>query len=498
MQAKQTGAIRRLAGETAIYGMSTILARFINFLFVPLYTYMLSTRDFGILTEFMAYIALFQVVLLLGLETGCFRFANREDQRPDAVFSNAWMAVAAVSALFLGAMAAFGRPLSERMGYAGFYSCYVYIGLILALDATTAILFARLRYENRAWRFAVLKTVKVLTETGMNVLLFLVLPAWAGHRPDLFLFRLVSPEPDFTYPVFSILVSCVVVFLLLLPELFRLRLRPDRRVLRPMLLYSLPLMVAALPGIVNDFLDRILFRFFNVDQSLWQSDLGIYQAALKLAVIMSLFVQMFRYAAEPFFFARAKDKGSRELYARVMEYFVAFCILVFLGVSLYLDQIQLLLGRDFREGTGIVPLMLLSYMMLGMLFNVSMWYKLSNRSGYAVWITLTGLAVSTVINVIFLPRYSYVAAAWAHFFSYLVMLAVSVLLGNRYYPIPYRWGRILSVVGLGLGVYGISLCLPPLSPLAEFGAHTVLILMYLMLYYLIYVRKNKNCQRIVE
>jgi len=486
------GILKKLAGETAVYGMSTILARFINFLLVPLYTRVLTTSDYGTLTEFMAYIAVLQVVLVMGLETGCFRFANREGYVPDRLFSNALMTVSVAAALLLMAVVLFGRPLSEAMGYAGYYSCYVYVGLILALDSFTAILFARLRFQAKAWKFAVLKTVKILTEAGTNLFLFFVLPSLTSSDGSVWIYRFVSVTPDFTYPVFAICVSCLVSFLLFLPDLVRFPFNFERSSWKPLMLYSLPLMIAGLPGVVNDFLDRILFRFFNVDQTLWRSDLGIYQAAVKIAVIMSLFVQMFRFAAEPFFFSRARNRGSKELYAKVMEYFTAFCMLVFLGIVFYIDIVELLIGRDFREGMDIVPVMLLSYVMLGMLFNVSMWYKLSDRSSYAIWITLAGLVVTSVVNVLFLPKFSYHAAAWGHFFSYLTMLVFSVLSGNRYYKIPYRWGRILSVIGSALVFYGLSLFLPSgMNRWLRWGVCTVLLILWCVIWYVTERRQPK-------
>ncbi len=362
--------LKKLAGETAVYGMSTILARCINFLFVSLYTYILTTADYGVLTEFMAYVAIFQVLLTMGLETGCFRFANKDGEQPEKVFTGALTMVTVVSAVFLLAMVLCGRWLSDRMGYGGFYLCYVYIGLILFSDSFTSILFAKLRFENRAWKFAVYKTLKIFTEMASNLLLFLWFPAYAASHQDCWLLGLISPAPDFTYPIFSILLSTIVVFVLFIPDLLKLRWSFDRRLCRGLLIYSLPLMVAGLPGVMNDFIDRILFRFFDVDLTLWQANLGVYQAAVKVAVIMSLFVQMFRFAAEPFFFARAKDSDVKPLYAKVMEYFVAFCMLVFLGIVLYIDVIQLIVGRDFRVAMGIVPIMLMSFVMLGMLFNV--------------------------------------------------------------------------------------------------------------------------------
>jgi len=428
--------LKQLAGETAIYGFSSILARVLNFLFVPIYTRMLTQVQYGVVTEFMAYIAILQVVLVLGLETGCFRFANKEGEDPRRVYSGALLAVTGLNLAFLAAMVAFSGPISAALGYEGYRSLIIYVAAILFCDSITAILFAKLRQEHKAVKFAILKTVKILTETCANLVLFFWYPAHA------FLGGLISPTPDFTYPIFAIFISCVVCLLLFVPDILHLKLTWDGAVVRRMLAYSLPLMIAALPGVANDFLDRVLFRYFDTSAEAWRASLGVYQAAVKLAVIMNLFIQMFRYAAEPFFFQRARDKGSKELYAVVMEYFTAFCGLVFLCVVGYIDIISLFLGRDFRVGIGVVPVMLLSYMLLGMLFNVSMWYKLSGKTNMAIWITLAGLLVTTVVNVVFMPRFSYWASAFGHLASYLTMFILSAWLGSRYYPIPYNWKRI--------------------------------------------------------
>lgn len=432
--------LKQLAGETAIYGFSTILARIINFLFVPMYTRTLTTESYGVVTEFMAYIAVLQVILVLGLETGCFRFANKEGEDPHKIYSNALAAVTGLSLAFLAAMLVFAKPISSALGYDGYQAVIIYVGGILASDSITAILFAKLRQEHKAVKFATFKTIKILTETGANLFLFFVYPA----------------QPDFSYPLLATFISCVVCLVLFIPELTRFSFSTDMGLMKRMLAYSIPLMIAGLPGVANDFLDRILFRWFDTSSELWRSSLGIYQAAVKLAVIMNLFIQMFRFAAEPFFFQRARNKGSKELYAATLEFFTAFCGFVFLGVILYVDVISLLLGRDFRAGVGIVPIMLLAYMLLGMLFNVSMWYKLSGRTNMAIWITLAGLAVTAIINIAFMPRYSYWASAYGHLASYLVMLALSVFLGARYNPFPYKWGRILMIFLIMGGIYGIA------------------------------------------
>ena len=431
--------LKQLAGETAIYGFSSILARVLNFLFVPIYTRMLTQVQYGVVTEFMAYIAILQVVLVLGLETGCFRFANKEGEDPRKVYSGALLAVTGLNLAFLSCMVAFSDSLSAALGYEGYRSLIIYVAAILFCDSITAILFAKLRQEHKAVKFAAFKTIKILTETGANLILFFVYPA----------------QPDFTYPIMAILVSCVLCLALFIPDILHLRLTWDGAVVKRMLAYSLPLMVAALPGVANDFLDRILFRYFDTSAEAWRASLGVYQAAVKLAVIMNLFIQMFRYAAEPFFFQRARDKNSKELYAIVMEWFTAFCGLVLLGVVGYIDIISLFLGKDFRVGIGVVPIMLLSYMLLGMLFNVSMWYKLSGKTQMAIWITLAGLLVTTVINVVFMPHYSYWASAFGHLASYLVMFILSAWLGSKYYPIPYKWKHIGAIFLLLGAAYAI-------------------------------------------
>ena len=477
--------LKQLAGQTVIYGMSTILARIINFLFVPIYTRLLTPESYGVVTEFMAYIAVLQVALVMGLETGCFRFANKEGVSADKVYSNAFVTVFGVSAAFLALMIAFAGPISTALGYEGYSSCIMYMGGILAIDSVTAIMFAKLRQENKALKFAIFKTIKIITETAANLVLFLVYPNLVHEGSWMLSF--IPATPDFSYVIFAIFISCTVCGLLFIPDILKLTFTFDARLLRSMLAYSLPLMVAALPGVVNDFLDRILFRYFDTNAEAWRSSLGIYQAAVKLAVIMNLFIQMFRYAAEPFFFRRAREKDSGVLYASVQEYFTAFCGLVFLGVILYIDIISLILGPQFRSAVGVVPVMLLSYMILGMLFNVSMWYKLSGKTNMAIWITLSGLVVTAIVIIVFMPIYSYWAAAFGHLASYVVMFALSSILGAKYYPIPYRWGRIFLIMLCMGAVYGVSLIVDnsffpsggtTTETIIKLIVHTILILIY--------------------
>lgn len=473
--------LKKLAGETAVYGLSTILARIINFIFVPIYTRMLTTGSYGIAAEFLAYIAILQVILTLGLETGCFNFANKHD-KPSDVFSNALLTVGLLSLLFFVSMVLFSADISSIMGFDGFGYIIVYIGSILAIDSFTAILFARLRYQHKAIKFALLKTIKILSETAFNFLLFFWVPKYISAHPDTLLLNFISATPDFTYIIFAIFMSGIVSLLLFIPDLSSISFRFTPKLWKQMMLYSLPLMIAGLPGIINDTIDRPLFRFFTPEGLDWSSELGIFQAGVKIATLMMLFIQMFRYASEPFFFSRAGKEKSKEDYATIMEHFTAFSILVFLGITLFIDVVALILGKDFREGMDIVPVMLMAYVILGMNFNVSMWYKLSGKTKYAIYITAAGLPVTLAANMVFMPLFSYHAAAWGHLVSYLIMLALSVWMGNRHYPIPYNWKRISVFIVSGVVLYALSLLVKDAGLIQKYLVHILLILVYIFIY----------------
>jgi len=487
--------IKQLVSDTAIYGLSTILARVVNFMLVPLYTRVLVTSQYGVVTEFMAYIAVLQVILTMGLETGSFRYASKEGADRNKVFSSAFLSVVLLCVVITAGVIPFSEGIASVLEYPGFSNVIIYIILILGIDCSTSIVFAKLRYEHKALRFAVIRTLKILTEVGMNLCLYLLLPQRIASCPDHWMLSFVSARPDFTYAIFAILVSCVVALLLLLPDIVRMGFAFDYPMWKRMMVFSLPLMVAALPGVINDFLDRFLMREFAGPQ--WRSDLGVYQAGVKIAVLMSLFTQMFRYAAEPFFFQRQRERDSRQTNVKVMNYFVAFCMLGFVVIMLFIDEIGLILGKDFRVGVDITPIMLIAYVLVGVLFNVNMWYKLAEKPGFAVWITLAGLAVSLIVDIPLMPRYSYHAAAWGHLASYALMVALTAALGRKYYYIPYNWGVVLLLIASGLVIYAVASLLPDFSFGVTLTVNSLLVLLYLavaaaLLYYSRHHNRNNT------
>ncbi len=446
--------LKKLAGQTAIYGLSTILARILNFFMVPLYTRVLTEGAYGLASEILAYIALLQVVLTFGLETGFFRFAGKNKEKASEIFSTALITLATSSFLFLAFIIFFANKISLFTGHPAAY--VIFSGIILAMDCFTAILFAKLRQENKALKFVIFRTVKIVSEIVFNLLFFFVMPHFFVKHPHSVLLNFVSPTPDYGYMFFAIMLSAIVSLLLFLPELLKTKYVFSKKILHQLFVYSLPLMIAGLPGVANDFASRIFFRFFAPPTPSWQAQLGIFNANIKLAVFLVLFVQMFRYAAEPFFFSNAQKEGMKTLYARVMRYFVAFCLVIALGIAFYMDLFALILGKNFRSGINVLPIMLLANVLLGVNFNLSMWYKLSEKTRFAIYITLSGLVVNVIVNILFMPTFGAMAAAWGFLLSYLTMVILSNALSRKYYPIPYDWKTICYYFAIAITLYLVS------------------------------------------
>ena len=450
-----TSPLKQLAGQTAIYGLSSIVGRLLNYLLVPLYTRIFLTGEYGIVTEMYAYVAFLLVILTYGMETGYFRFASNH-QNPRMVFSTALISLTITSLLFIGIVIASAGSISSLLGYPGNPEYVVWLGLIVGLDALTAVPFARLRQENKALRFALIRLINIGINIGLNLFWLVYCPAHA----DSWVNAVYDPTIGVGYVFLSNLVASVATLIMLLPQI-AVKWNFNAVLWKQMMIYSLPLLVAGFAGMINETLDRILIKYL-ADASNAMEQLGIYGANYKVAILMTIFVQTFRFAAEPFFFNQAKSKDSRELYARVMHYFVIFCAVIFLGVMLYMDIVKLFIGSEFREGIHVVPILLMANFFLGIFFNLSIWYKLTNQTKYGAWLAIFGAILTLVFNIVLIPVMGYTGAAWATFFCYFAMMIASYFLGQKHFPVPYKVFRTGLYLIIAPGLWLLSLCLPVL------------------------------------
>ena len=438
--------LRRLAGQTAVYGLSTIVGRLLNYLLVPLYTYQFGDpRAYGVVTEFYAYLSFANVVLLYGMETALFNFAAKQDD-PRSVFATAQASILVTTTLFLGCGLASAQSLANLLQHPEHPQYVEWTLWILALDAISAIPFARLRQQQRAGLFAVLKLGNIAVNIAVN-LVYVGAAKWAyDHAAGGWwhpFAGLYDPAIGIGYVFLANLAASAITLLLLLPQLWERQARIDPGLWRRMLGYGLPLLLAGLAGMVNETLDRVLLKYLlPPDQSLLQ--LGIYGACYKVAVLMSIFIQAYRYAAEPFFFGLYREKQGRELYALTMNWFIIACAAIFLGVMLNLGWIQYFVGTAYRQGLAVVPILLLANLCLGVFFNLSIWYKLTEQTRFGSYLTLWGAAVTLALNWYWIPRLGYRGSAWATLVCYASMALLSYAIGQRHFPVAYRRKRLLG------------------------------------------------------
>jgi len=450
--------LKKLAGQTVVYGLGTILPRFLNYFLTPILTRAFMPAEYGIHSELYAYISFLNIVFAYGMETTFFNFNSRLENKK-TVFSTAFLTIAsstvALSLLLLGMRSWISEVLSTENAMYSLTFISWCIGII-ATDALMAIPFARLRAENKALRFSLMKLTNVIVNFGLTLFFIKVCKPAFENQEDNFYARLYDPLTGIGYCFLANLLANVFSLLLLSGQLARLELRIDKMLLRDMLRYTWPLLILGFAGMINETLDRIILKKLMVDKAEAQIAQGIYGACYKIAILMTIFIQAFRFAAEPFFFSRAKDKDSKKTYALVMKYFVIFCLILFLGTLLNLDWIKYLIAEPYWEGLKVVPILLLANLCLGVVYNLSIWYKLSSQTRYGAIISVTGAAVTVVINVLFVPAYSYVACAWATLVAYGSMMVLSYVLGQKYYPIRYNLRALGVYVVLGLLLYLFS------------------------------------------
>ena len=474
------GIIRKLASQTAIYGLSSIFGRFLNYLLVPLYTYHFSAAEYGIVSEFYAYAGFFAVLLVFGFETGYFRFRDKNNPDRDTAYSTALWFVWLVNMLFLLLILLVQTPLSEALHYAHHPEYVLWFAIILGLDAVASIPFARLRAENRAFRFAGIKIIEILVTVGLSLFFIAYCPPVYAKNEQVWFAPLYDPGIGLGYVFIANLAASAVKFVLLIPQLKGMAWGFDKALFKKMVRYSLPMVIIGFAGIINEMLDRALLKYLLPHDPLTNMRmLGIYSACYKLSILMSLFIQAFRYAAEPFFFAYADKSDARQVYADVMKYFVIFCMAIFLLVTLYIDFFQYFIGREFRAGLGVTPILLLANLCLGIYVNLSIWYKLTDRTLMGAFVSLGGALLTIALNLWWIPLYGYMGSAWATLACYGSMAFISYLLGRKYYPVAYDLKRIVFYIVFGLGLY--SLREPMLkSGIDHWFAATVLMMTYLV------------------
>lgn len=463
--------LTRLAGQTAVYGISSVVARLLNYLLVPYYTRIMSTAEYGVITDIYALIPFALVVLTMGMESGYFRFAAKAANETEKrrVFATTWGAVMLAAVIFFGAVMIFRTPIAGVMGYSG--SNYVWIvGAIITLDVAGAIPFARLRQEGRTVRFVVFRLLSVIINLGLCVWFYNVQPEG---------FRLYATPTDPGYAFVANLVSSAVTFILLLTTCDGVFPKVTGKIFRTVFLYSLPLLISGIAGTANEFIDRQMIKYL-MPASESMAALGIYGAVVKIGVVMLLFTQMYRLAAEPFFLDEFKKDEFKDSNAEALKYFIIVSIFIFLFITLFTDLFALIVGRDFREGIYILPMVLVSNMLSGIVLNLSFWYKQTGATVYAIVVTGVGLVFTVVFNIMLVPKLGYAGAALARLICEFSMVVVSYLLNQKYYPIPYDLKRIRQYVLAGAVLWGASLLFKELAAWVKYPIYTVLLAAFIL------------------
>ncbi len=441
--------IKSLAGQTVVYGMGTIVPRLLNYLLVPVYTRLFQDQaTYGQITELYAYVAFLLVLLTYGMETAFFRFAQKHS--PSKIFNNATSSIILTTGIFVLFSTLFFNDFARWLHYDGNSSYILLVALIVAFDTIAAIPFAMLRKQNKARKFAIVRLVNVAVNLFLNFLTIIWFPEYFTKLGKI----LLGPETGLVVWVFISNLLASALSLGMLSETFRnFRFTISKEILKPMLQYAWPILIIGLAGMVNEMLDKILLKYLIPAEKQPMAQLGIYGANYKLGVLMTLFIQMFRYAAEPFFFAEAENKNAPELFARVMNYFVISGLIIFLGVTLFMDVFKLFIGPGYREGLHIVPIILMANLFNGIYYNLAIWYKLTDRTGSGAIIAVGGALMTIVLNFALIPPFGYYGAAWATLIVYLLMMLCSFFWGQRVYFIPYNSIRILVYFALALAVY---------------------------------------------
>jgi O-antigen/teichoic acid export membrane protein len=452
-------SIRGLAGQTAIYGVSSILGRLLNYLLVPLYSRVFLPEEASVYVVLYAYVAFFIVILTYGMETAFFRnYQNADDKK--TVFSTTLWSLIFSSVLFISATCALSGQIAEIIRYPQHPEYIMYFAFILGFDAICSIPFAKLRADNKAVRFAAVRIINIVTNISLNLILILLFPYLYHHSDNPTIIHItemftMEGKADVSAIFISNLAASFLTLLLLLPEMLQAGFRFSVKLWKSMLAYGFPLLIFGLAGIANETIDRILLVYLLPPDTA-AYEVGIYGMCFKISIFISVFIQAFRYAAEPFFFARAQDHDAQKTYAIVMNYFVIVCFTIFLGIMLYIDIVKHFVGRNYHEGLDIVPILLMGHVFLGIFYNLSVWYKIRDKTHFGAWFSIAGLVVSLSLNFYLIPIIGYMGSAWANFTCYLFMMLLSYFYGQKHYPIPYQLKKFFLYGIMATGLYFTS------------------------------------------
>lgn len=473
------GAIKNLAKDTAVYGASSIIGRLLNWLLVPLYTTMFLPDQYGVVNYVYAWTALVLLILIYGMETGFFRFANHERYSdPMEVYTTALTSLAATSTIFIIGALCLLEPICDFLQCPD-HPCYAAMMIVvLGFDAFTSIPFCYLRYRHRPLRFAALKFISIALNIGFN-LFFILLCPWLMKQAPGVVDWFYDPDFGIGYIFLSNLISSGAVALLLLPELSVARWRFNRSLWREMIVYSFPLLILGVAGIMNQTVDKLLLPYLVADKAMGMTEVGIYGANYKIAVVMVMFTQAFRFAYEPFIFARDKSsQGSTQKYADAMRYFVIFGLVLFLTVMFYLPILRYFISPVYFSGLKVVPIVMIAELFFGIFFNLSLWYKLTDRTIWGTWFSLIGLAVTLALNFLLVPRMGYMGCAWAALACYTVMMVLSWAIGRRRMPVPYPVGRLTAYFVGAMALYFLSIAIATGHEALDLAIRTLLLAIY--------------------
>lgn len=477
--------VKALAGQTVVYGVSSIAGRMLNYLMVPLYTRVFSTGEYGTVTMLYAYMSFLNIVLTYGMETSLFNFSRQvEDKRK--VFSTILTSVSVTSVTFISLVFLFRNTIADWIRIYSHPEYIFWVAIVLSTDSISSIGFAKLRERNQARKFAIIKTLNIAFNIFFNVFFILICPR-IYNQPGVvhtILQYIYSPDIRAGYVFISLILSSILTLFMLLPTMIKAGLHFDMQLWRRIMPYTLPLLLAGLAGMVNETLDRIILVYL-LPLDIGKQQIGIYGACYKISIIITMFVQAYRYAAEPFFFSYAKEKDFNKIYADITKYFVIVCMLIFMGTMFNLPWIQYLIGKNFRSGLKVVPILLMANVCLGVFYNLSIWYKLAHKTMYGAYLTVFGAIITIVINIGWIPKYGYMASAWATLICYASTMVLSYIISRKHFPVNFDLPRIGIYFALSLTLYFLGMHIHAGSTTLTLIINNALILLFAVVVFFI-------------